>query len=90
MPLEHCLKDKELLERTLQGLKEESEINPDLENFFDKVREKKEIIDEKLVNKDAEIDIVEEPLEKAVNSNKKSAFGSRFLISWLIYFLFEV
>jgi len=77
-------KDKELLERTLQGLKEESEINPDLENFFDKVREKKEIIDEKLVNKDAEIDIVEEPLEKAVNSNKKSAFGSRFKVIMLV------
>ena len=34
--------EKEMLEKTLQGLKEESEVNPDLESFFEKVREKKE------------------------------------------------
>lgn len=77
-------KDKKLLERTLQGLKEESEINPDLENFFDKVREKKEMIDERLVNKDEEANILEKPLEKEVDNMKKSTFGSKFKVFMLV------
>lgn len=77
-------KDKELLERTLQGLKEESEINPDLENFFNKVKEKKEVIDERLTNKDEELDTFETPLEREVDSNKKFTFGSKFKVFMLV------
>lgn len=77
-------KDKELLERTLQGLKEESEINPDLENFFNKVKEKKEVIDERLTNKDEELDAFETPLEREVDSNKKITFGSKFKVFMLV------
>lgn len=77
-------KDKELLERTLQGLKEESEINPDLENFFNKVKEKKEVIDERLTNKGEELDAFETPLEREVDSNKKITFGSKFKVFMLV------
>jgi beta-lactam-binding protein with PASTA domain len=74
-------KDKELLERTLQGLKEESEINPDLDNFFEKIREKKDEIDIRLINKN-EVNL-EEPKER-LEPNKKSTFGSKFKVTMLI------
>lgn len=73
-------RDKELLERTLQGLKEESEINPDLENFFDKVKEKKDEIDIRLINEKE--NILDEKNEQ-VTPKKKNTFGSKFKVVML-------
>ncbi len=76
-------KDKELLERTLQGLKEESEVNPDLESFFDKVRAKKEEINGSLENNEEKMDTLEEPFRRENDLNKKSTFGSKFKVFML-------
>lgn len=58
--------EKEMLEKTLQGLKEESDVNPDLENFFEKVREKRD----EMEKENKTIEEVTKPIKKEKKSNK--------------------
>lgn len=74
-------KEKELLERTLQGLKEESEISPDLENFFEKVKAKK---DEGIFDKEVREESISDELVEKSNYKKKSTFGSKFKVFMLV------
>lgn len=74
-------KEKELLERTLQGLKEESEINPDLDNFFEKVKAKK---DEGMFDKEVREESISDELVEKSNYKKKSTFGSKFKVFMLV------
>ncbi len=74
-------KEKELLERTLQGLKEESEINPDLENFFEKIKAKK---DEGIFDKEVRDESISDEQEEKFNYKKKSTFDSKFKVFMLV------
>lgn len=74
--------DEELLGRTLQGLKEDSEVNPDLENFFEKVKKQKEEINDDELTVDDNPDDIKYDDESLIKP--KSSFGSKFKVIMLI------
>lgn len=77
--------EKEMLEETLKGLKEESDVNPDLENFFKKVKEKKE-----------EMEKENKTIEEVLNSSKKKNQKFKYLLTFvcllaiIVYYMFYV
>ena len=79
--------EKEMLEKTLQGLKEESEVNPDLESFFEKVREKKE----EMEKEDKTIEEVIKP-QKSEKKTSKFKYFLTFIciLATIIYYVFYI
>ena len=82
----------DLLEQTLHGLKSQSDISPDLDNFFDEVKEKKKMIEEDQKNNEIEENLDETTEYEQIDENdkpKKKKKNSKFKVfSLLVAFTF--